>query len=64
MRDVADGLRCLLDRDVQRLVAVDDGERDRLVELVEEVGGDRAERRHDRQLGRMRAEPQRADAEP
>ena len=57
------GLRCLLDRDVEGLVAVDDGEGDRLVELVEERRRNRSERRHDRQLGRIRAEPQGADAE-
>ena len=44
-------------------LAVEHRERDRLVVLREELGCDRAEGRHDRQVGRARAEPQRADPE-
>ena len=49
MGDVPHGLRGLLHRDVERFVTVEHCERDRLVELVEELGGDGSERR--RRLG-------------
>ena len=63
VRDVTHRLRRLLDRNVERLVAVQDSEGDRLVELRMEVRRDGPEGDDDRQLGRDRPEAQRADPE-
>ena len=63
VRREPDRLRRLLERDVQRLAAVEDGKRDGLVVTGEELGGDRPEGDDDRELRRRRPEAERPDPE-
>ena len=63
VRDVAHGLGGLLDCDVEGLVPVENRQRDRLVESVEEGGRHRPEGDDDRQLRRERPEPERPYSE-
>ena len=63
VRDEPDRLRRLLEREEERLAAVEHREGDRLVVPREELGGDRAECLHDRQVGGARPEAERPDAE-